>query len=187
MDVAPDQFDENRVPAVIARCSTMGPSASAGKKVRPPTIRITPTSRPTNRPPVVGKVPADGGTDLLGRERAGDRHGRDDHPEAADQHRDGAGDVVEERVAGQAGEGRAVVAGLRGVGVEHLGEAVRAGIGHRGDRRRDHHGDRGPAEIHQRQDQDGEHRHLDLLGLDLLADIFGRAADHQAGDEDRRG
>ena len=39
--------------------------------------------------------------------------------------------------------------------------------------------------IHQRQDQDGEHRHLDLLGLDLLADIFRRAADHQAGDEDR--
>ena len=48
-----------------------------------------------------------------------------------------------------------------------------------------HHGDRGPAEIHQRQDQDGEHRHLDFLRLDLLADIFRRAADHQAGDEDR--
>ena len=74
---------------------------------------------------------------FLLRERAGDRHGRDDHPEAADEHRDGAGDVVEERVAGEAREGRAVVAGLRGVGVEHLGEAVRPGIGHRGDRRRD--------------------------------------------------
>ena len=43
----------------------MGPSASAGKKVRPPTIRITPTTRPTNRPPVVGNVPADGGTIFL--------------------------------------------------------------------------------------------------------------------------
>ncbi len=43
----------------------MGPSASAGKKVRPPTIRITPTTRPTNRPPVVGNVPADGGTDFF--------------------------------------------------------------------------------------------------------------------------
>jgi hypothetical protein len=53
------------VPAVIARCSTIGPSASAGKKVSPPMIRITPTTRPTNRPPVVGNVPADGGMDFL--------------------------------------------------------------------------------------------------------------------------
>src|ERR1035437_1338438 len=37
----------------------MGPSASAGKKVRPPTITITPTTRPMKRPPVVGNVPAD--------------------------------------------------------------------------------------------------------------------------------
>ena len=28
-------------------------------------MRITPTTRPTNRPPVVGNVPADGGTDFL--------------------------------------------------------------------------------------------------------------------------
>ena len=28
-------------------------------------IRITPTTRPTNSPPVVGKVPADGGMDFL--------------------------------------------------------------------------------------------------------------------------
>ena len=121
--------------------------------------------------------------DLLGRQRAGNRHGRDDHPEAADQHGDGAGDVVPERVAGQAGEGRAVVAGLRGVGIEHLGEAVRARVRHRGDGRGDHDGGRRPAQIHQRQDQDGEHGHLDLPGLDLLADVLRRAPDHQAGDE----
>src|SRR5450631_4525825 len=54
--------DQNRVLALPARCSTIGPSASAGKKVKPPTIRMTPTTRPTNRPPVVGKVPADAGT-----------------------------------------------------------------------------------------------------------------------------
>ena len=42
-----------------------------------------------------------------------------------------------------------------------------------------------PAEIHQRQYQNGEHRHLDFLGFDLLADIFRRAANHQAGDENR--
>ena len=28
-----------------------------------------------------------------------------------------------------------------------------------------------------------EHRHLDLEGLDLLAEVLGRPADHQAGDE----
>jgi hypothetical protein len=33
--------------------------------------------------------------------------------------------------------------------------------------------------------QDGEHGHLHLARLDLLAEIFRRAADHQAGDEDR--
>ena len=43
----------------------MGPSASAGKKVRPPTIRITPTSSPMNSPPWVGKVPAEAGSVFL--------------------------------------------------------------------------------------------------------------------------
>src|SRR5260370_29170563 len=52
------EFDQNSVFARIANCSTMGPSASAGKKVRPPTMTITPATSPTNRPPVVGNVPA---------------------------------------------------------------------------------------------------------------------------------
>src|SRR6266700_4251784 len=65
MEVTPNEIDQYRLPAVIARCSTIGPNASAGKKVSPPMIRITPTTRPTNRPPVVGNVPADGGTDFL--------------------------------------------------------------------------------------------------------------------------
>ena len=51
--------------------------------------------------------------------------------------------------------------------------------------RRNQHRNRGPAEIHQRQDQDGEHRHLDFLRLDFLADVFRRTTDHQAGDENR--
>src|SRR5262249_22885071 len=59
------QFDENSVPALIASCSTMGPSASAGKKVSPPMMTMTPTTRPMNRPPVVGNVPIDGGIDFL--------------------------------------------------------------------------------------------------------------------------
>ena len=62
---------------------------------------------------------------------------------------------------------------------------MRPGVGHRGHRPRIHDRHRRPAEIHQRQDQDGQHRHLHLLRLDLLADIFRRAADHQTGDKDR--
>src|SRR4051794_484152 len=53
------------VPESIDRCSTTGPRARDGRKVRPPVIRITPTTRPTNRPPSVGKVPADVGTIFL--------------------------------------------------------------------------------------------------------------------------
>src|SRR6201991_3116646 len=122
---------------------------------------------------------------FLARQRTRKRHRRHDHEEAADEHRACQREVVEEGIAGEAGEGRTVVAGRRGEGIEHFGKTVRTGIGHRGHRRRHHHGDRGPAEIHQRQHQDGEHRHLDLARFDLLADIFRRAADHQPGDKDR--
>ena len=36
------------------------------------------------------------------------------------------------------------------------------------------------------QHQHRQHRHLDFFLLDLLAEIFRRAAHHQAGDEDRQ-
>ena len=39
------------------------------------------------------------------------------------------------------------------------------------------------AEDEHRHDEDGQHRHLHFLGLELLAEIFRRASDHQAGDE----
>ena len=51
-----------------------------------------------------------GDAPLLGK-GAGDRHRRNDHEEAADEHRDGAGDVEEHRVGRDAGESRAVIAG----------------------------------------------------------------------------
>ena len=35
------------------------------------------------------------------------------------------------------------------------------------------------------RDQQGQHRHHDLLALDLLAQVLRRAAHHQPGDEDR--
>ncbi|MND08037.1 hypothetical protein D3C83_304070 [compost metagenome] len=43
----------------------MGPSASAGKNVSPPMIRITPIRRPTNKASWVGNVPGDVGTIFL--------------------------------------------------------------------------------------------------------------------------
>ena len=169
----------------IARCSTIGPSASAGKKVRPPMMRITPTSRPTNSAPWVGNVPADGGTVFFATSEPAIAIIGMIMKKRPTSIASAAGRVVEERVAGEAGEGRAVVAGLRGVEIEHLAEAVRAGIACCDRPNGSTTATAVKPSIDQRQDQDGEHRHLDLLRLDLLAEIFRRAADHQAGDEHR--
>src|SRR5258706_3350986 len=49
-------------PAFISRCSRIGPRLRAGKNVRAPTIRMVETSKPANKPPVTGNVPADAGT-----------------------------------------------------------------------------------------------------------------------------
>ena len=78
--------------------------------------------------------------DLLLGQRAGDGEHREDRDEAAEEHREAAHDVGERdamgpdvagrvglQVAGVAGERRAVVVGLREVGVERLAEALRAG------------------------------------------------------------
>src|SRR5262249_60472828 len=52
-------------PVAATKCSTIGPSDRAGKKVSAPTIRITPTNSPVNRRPWVGNVPGPGGTVFL--------------------------------------------------------------------------------------------------------------------------
>ena len=49
----------------VESCSTMGPSASAGKNVRPPMITMTPISRPTNMVLSVRNVPRPAGTICL--------------------------------------------------------------------------------------------------------------------------
>ena len=104
-----DELRSETVPARIAKCSTIGPRASAGKKVRPPTIRTTPTSRPTKSRPWSGRCRR-GRHDLLGRQRAGDRHAGTIMKKRPTSIAMASGDVVEGRVAGQPGEGRAVVA-----------------------------------------------------------------------------
>src|SRR5262249_53154946 len=48
--------------AIRFRCSTTGPSASAGRKVRAPTRITTPISRPTKSGVSVGSVPGPVGT-----------------------------------------------------------------------------------------------------------------------------
>ena len=105
----------------------MGPSASAGKKVRPPTMRITPTKQADEEAAMGREGAAETGTVFLAASEPAIAR-RDDHQEAADQHRDAERQVVEERVAGEPAEGRAVIAGARGEGIEDLGEAVRPGI-----------------------------------------------------------
>src|SRR5580700_5660650 len=50
------------LPTDINKCSRIGPRLNAGKKVKAPTIRITPTSRTLNNGVVTGNVPSDGGT-----------------------------------------------------------------------------------------------------------------------------
>src|SRR5262249_6655081 len=52
-------------PATICRCSTTGPSASAGRNVSAPTSSTVPTSRTTKSGPCVGSVPAPAGTSFL--------------------------------------------------------------------------------------------------------------------------
>ena len=43
----------------------------------------------------------------------------------------------------------------------------------------------GEARISNGENEQRQHRHLHVVGLDFLAEIFRRAADHQPGDEDR--
>ena len=113
----------------IIRCSTIGPRASAGKKLSAPTTMITAISRPDEQRAVGAQGAGALGDELLLGQRAGDGQRGQHHPEAADQHGQAQRDVVEGGVGAQAGEGAAVVAGRRGEGVEDLAQAVRPGVG----------------------------------------------------------
>ena len=69
--------------------------------------------------------------------------------------------------------------------VDDLGQAVRAAVVHAVERGLQQHRGAGEAEHDQRIDEHREHRELHLARFDLLAEIFGRAADHQPRDEHR--
>ena len=67
-----------------------------------------------------------GWRNFLLHQRTGQRQDRDDHEETADQHGEAESGVVPRRVAGQAGEGAAVVAGAGTESVKNFAQAVRA-------------------------------------------------------------
>src|SRR6185312_5966060 len=123
------------------------------------------------------------GHQLLARQRPGNGKGRNGQPETGDEHVDGTGDVVEGGVGADSSERAAVVVPLRGEGVEDLAEAMGAGVRDRLRTGLDHHRDRREEQHDERHDEHHERGHLDLVGLDLLAQVLRRSPDHEAGDE----
>ena len=153
--------------------------------------------QPHEQRSVRGERAAGDGHLLLSRQTAGRRQNRNQEQEAADQHGEAEREVVPGRVCVDPGESAAVVAGGAGVGVQNFAEAVRSVVVHVGDG-----GARripvalAPAKVitelsgaeHQdagRGGDNGQHRHLHFLLLELLAEILRRAAHHQTGDEHR--
>ena len=115
-------------PARMRKCSTIGPSASAGRKFSAPTSRTVPSSSMTNVPPETGNVPALGGAIFFcASEPASAMIGMIIRKRPI-KHRQAERGVVPGRVGGQAGEGAAVVAGAGAEGVKNFAQAVRAGV-----------------------------------------------------------
>ena len=114
--------------AASSRCSTIGPSESAGKNVSALTIRMTPRSSSDEQ----RRRDREGARRLRRRpssgEESGEREHRHHHREAADERGEPEHRVVVVGRARQPGERAAVVGRGRREGVEDLGEAVRAGV-----------------------------------------------------------
>ena len=150
-------------------------------------MTVTPTSMPTNSGRWVGSVPADAGhrapagpasrpapsTKTIGRNRPSSMHS----PSAV---------LYQAVLTVRPANAEPLLLARRGERVQHLGQAVRAGVEHRrallagsaiASAGADQHQRRGGQEV-----QRGE---LDLAGADLLAQVLRRAADHQPGDEHR--
>ncbi len=140
--------------------------------------------------PVGGEGARGRGHLVLRGEAAREGEHEHDRHEPAEQHRDAERRVEPRRVRRESREGGAVVVRRRGERVEHLGHAVDAGVPDRhgldvladaGDRE----AQGGAGEHERRRDEDVEARELDLARADLLAEVLGRAAHQEAGDEHR--
>src|SRR6266487_397144 len=121
---------------------------------------------------------------LLPHQRACEGQDGDDFGKAADHHDQAHRPVVVGR-GRESGEGRAVVAIGRGIGVQDLRQPMRPRIQDTCQAWGDRHRQAGKAQDQQGRDQQGENRHHDLLALDLLAQVLRRAPHHQPSDEDR--
>ena len=162
----------------------MGPRARAGRKVSAPTTRTVPIRMTTKVGPLAGKLASLGGRIFFLARLPGQGQDGQDHQEAADEHGQGQGQVVGDRVAVQSGEGAAVVSRSRREGVQDLAQPVRPGIGRSGQAPPADRGPGGEAEDAEDRDEHGQDGDLDVIGLDLLAHVFRGPSDHQAGEED---
>ena len=124
------------------------------------------------------------GQNLLLRERAGEGDNGDCNPVAGEEHGETAGDIDERVIGAIAAECAAVIVGHGGEGVEDFAEAVRAAVKQAAEAHGRDDSDGGADEDAGGRDQDGDGDHFHVEGFDLLAEIFGRAADHEAGEED---
>ncbi len=181
----------------VVRPWTIGPSRKAGKNVSAATITIVKISSTTKVGVSVRNVPGPSGATRLRVSAPATASAATSGAKRPSEHRQPAEQVGErdaERAdvagrvglheAGVAGERRAVVVGLRDVGVERLREALRAGVVDR--RRAVLRADRqrGRDQRRERDHQRPDHHELHLARLDLLAEVLRRATDHQTGDED---
>src|SRR3984885_4918795 len=119
---------------------------------------------------------------LLGEGSCDGQH-RNDEGKAPEPHGHGQQRVIERRVGRKAGEGAAVVVCHRRQGVENLRKAMRAGVEHPRLARLGHRRDRGADQHQERRHQNHDRGHFHFERLDLLADVFRRATDHQSRDE----
>src|SRR4051794_9427482 len=133
--------------------------------------------------PVGGEGPLVGGRPPLGGQPAREGEDEDDRQEPAEHHRQTERDVVERRVRRQPGEGRAVVVGRGGEGVQHLGEPVRPGVEDARPPAADRQGDAGADQHARRGGEDVEGGEGHLPATQFLAEVLRRASHHQPGDE----
>src|SRR6202521_886986 len=117
---------------------------------------------------------------LLFGQVSGDRDYGNDHEKSAKKLGDSRADVVPIGVNVQPSKGRPVVASRRNVGIEHLRQPVGARVRDAGSAKGFNHGKRGEAENGERQNENREHGHLDVIRFDLLPQALGGPAHHQA-------
>lgn len=95
-----------------------------------------------------------------------------------------ASEVVERRIGAQTGERAAIGRRGRSVGIENFRVSVRSRVPEPRQARLDHTRNGAETECCRRHANQCQNRHLDFRRTDLLADVFGRTTDHEAGKKD---